>query len=357
MASSSSQPIMASSSLQPIMASSSSQRLWHPVRYSRLWPLVHHSLWKISQSTRHCINLYLKATWIRYNNSIVLEHGDFYNVIYLCRGITKQSQRMDDRTKYMLLHKSILEGNLESVRRLCDSDDHALEARITVNCDTTLHIAVRMGRQHSPFKRCNFGNVQAAEKIMRKEPDSNEVANNGGWIPLIEAARHAHKEMITYLLQFSESYLQSVRNSEDKAGVFFLNWLIIAGFYGEFNFFMDTLKGYLALDLVYRHSSFATTELDGGESLLRTLAGQPSAFPSGDAEYHNALQIAVMNRQEKVFNLLKKMSCSKQLFMVQDNSRNNILHLPGKLAPQYQLNRIRGAALQMQRELQWLQVL
>ncbi|KAJ0016736.1 hypothetical protein Pint_12056 [Pistacia integerrima] len=41
------------------------------------------------------------------------------------------------------------------------------------------------------------------------------------------------------------------------------------------------------------------------------------------------------------------------LLMSQDKSENNILHLAGKLAPLYQLNRIPGAALKMQRELQW----
>ncbi|PON82527.1 PGG domain containing protein [Trema orientale] len=36
-----------------------------------------------------------------------------------------------------------------------------------------------------------------------------------------------------------------------------------------------------------------------------------------------------------------------------DNSGNNMLHVAGLLAPSNQLNRIQGAALQMQRELQW----
>lgn len=36
-----------------------------------------------------------------------------------------------------------------------------------------------------------------------------------------------------------------------------------------------------------------------------------------------------------------------------DNFSNNILRLAGNLAPKDQLNRVSGAALQMQRELQW----
>ncbi|KAJ0080796.1 hypothetical protein Patl1_12182 [Pistacia atlantica] len=41
------------------------------------------------------------------------------------------------------------------------------------------------------------------------------------------------------------------------------------------------------------------------------------------------------------------------LLMSQDKSGNNILHLAGKLPHLCQLNRIPGAALKMQRELQW----
>ncbi|KAJ0080960.1 hypothetical protein Patl1_12165 [Pistacia atlantica] len=48
------------------------------------------------------------------------------------------------------------------------------------------------------------------------------------------------------------------------------------------------------------------------------------------------------------------MSCHKHLLLMFDNDfGNNILHFAGKLAPPYQLSRIPGAALQMQRELQW----
>ncbi|KAJ0018770.1 hypothetical protein Pint_12040 [Pistacia integerrima] len=259
MSSSSSQPIMASSSPQPIMASSSSQ----PVMFrSSPQPIM-----------------------LRSSSQPIMASGS-----------SKSSpQPMDDLSRYMLLHKSILEGNLQLVREFCDSNKHALEARITVNLDTALHVAVRTGSAVNHITEylvtrmsidqmtlknndgntvlsiaAIVGNVQAAKNIIRIKPNLNKVSNNSGWIPLIEAARHAQKEMITYLLPFEEEFMMSVRSSEDKDGVFFVNLLIFAGFYD------------LALKLVRRHSIFATTELYGGESLLGTLAGQPSAFPSGD---------------------------------------------------------------------------
>ncbi|GKF52618.1 hypothetical protein Tco_0159528, partial [Tanacetum coccineum] len=36
-----------------------------------------------------------------------------------------------------------------------------------------------------------------------------------------------------------------------------------------------------------------------------------------------------------------------------DSSMNNMVHLPGRLAPSYVLSRTTGAPLQLQRELQW----
>ncbi|KAK2971012.1 hypothetical protein RJ640_000361 [Escallonia rubra] len=65
-------------------------------------------------------------------------------------------------------------------------------------------------------------------------------------------------------------------------------------------------------------------------------------------------QIAILNRSEKVFNLIYQMGEHKQFMnMVTDSSENNILHLAGILAPLHKLNLTSGAALQMQRELQW----
>ncbi|KAK3019744.1 hypothetical protein RJ639_004445, partial [Escallonia herrerae] len=69
---------------------------------------------------------------------------------------------------------------------------------------------------------------------------------------------------------------------------------------------------------------------------------------------YSIFQLAIINRCEKVFNLIYQMGEQKHfLNMLIDNSGNNILHLAGRLAPLHKRNLISGAALQMQRELQW----
>ncbi|XP_038719552.1 uncharacterized protein LOC120012280 isoform X1 [Tripterygium wilfordii] len=63
---------------------------------------------------------------------------------------------------------------------------------------------------------------------------------------------------------------------------------------------------------------------------------------------------AIKYRQENIFNLTDKLDARKSsTFADVDSLGNNVLHLAAQLAPFPRLSRISGAALQMQRELQW----
>ncbi|XP_024039128.1 protein ACCELERATED CELL DEATH 6 [Citrus clementina] len=64
----------------------------------------------------------------------------------------------------------------------------------------------------------------------------------------------------------------------------------------------------------------------------------------------NIFDVAVLHRREKVFNLIHRVNYTTDLFSTEGNSGNNILHLAAKLVPS---SEVAGAALQMQRELQW----
>ncbi|KAJ9672608.1 hypothetical protein PVL29_026006 [Vitis rotundifolia] len=74
-------------------------------------------------------------------------------------------------------------------------------------------------------------------------------------------------------------------------------------------------------------------------------------------EYLNedVFKLAVVNRHEKIFNLICETGMHRQLIIRTrgDSNKDNILHLAGKLAPRHRLNLVSGAALQMQRELHW----
>ncbi|KAD6454935.1 hypothetical protein E3N88_09641 [Mikania micrantha] len=80
----------------------------------------------------------------------------------------------------------------------------------------------------------------------------------------------------------------------------------------------------------------------------------PNAIWNINEDGHNIIQHAVINRSEKVYNLLYQMSAHKNIYRtIKDPFKNNLLHLAARLAHENKLNPISGAALQIQRELQW----
>ncbi|KAL5715002.1 hypothetical protein ACHQM5_016892 [Ranunculus cassubicifolius] len=83
----------------------------------------------------------------------------------------------------------------------------------------------------------------------------------------------------------------------------------------------------------------------------------PNLQFSTDTESRDIFQIAAMHRQEKVFNLIYDMRNKKMITVRGDKSYNNLLHTVGLKTSSLQLDKISGAALQMQRELQWFKVI
>ncbi|XP_028770083.1 uncharacterized protein LOC114727547 [Neltuma alba] len=62
---------------------------------------------------------------------------------------------------------------------------------------------------------------------------------------------------------------------------------------------------------------------------------------------------AVANRNAEIFNLLRGFRFNNVVAAWIDEEKNSLLHMAASLAPASYLNSISGAALQMQRELQW----
>ncbi|GKD21753.1 ankyrin repeat-containing domain, PGG domain protein, partial [Tanacetum coccineum] len=80
----------------------------------------------------------------------------------------------------------------------------------------------------------------------------------------------------------------------------------------------------------------------------------PEAILSTDKSGYDIIQLAVIHRSERIYNLIYDIGERKNLYRtVVDSSKNNILHLAGRLAPSSKLNKITGAALQLQQDLQW----
>ncbi|KAI3894040.1 hypothetical protein MKW92_026058 [Papaver armeniacum] len=72
-----------------------------------------------------------------------------------------------------------------------------------------------------------------------------------------------------------------------------------------------------------------------------------------DDDGRGLFQIAVMYRQVNIFQYICQMRHKNKSASVLDYKQNNILHCVALLSPSRQLDRVTGAALQMQREIQW----
>ena len=77
-----------------------------------------------------------------------------------------------------------------------------------------------------------------------------------------------------------------------------------------------------------------------------------------DDESRSIFSVAVQYRHAKIFSLIYGLDFKSALTSSRDSSnKNNLLHMAGMSAPSTSINDIPGAALQMQRELQWFKVI
>ncbi|KAM7256638.1 hypothetical protein ACFE04_012379 [Oxalis oulophora] len=113
-------------------------------------------------------------------------------------------------------------------------------------------------------------------------------------------------------------------------------------------------KDYTTASSLFKRALLSAAPLGIYEVVQEIIMSFPQAIRFTDNENHNMFHLAVLNRQENVFNLIYDMGGYKHLLLVpEDTSGNNILHLAAKLAPKNRLSITPGAALQMQSELQW----
>ena len=93
------------------------------------------------------------------------------------------------------------------------------------------------------------------------------------------------------------------------------------------------------------------------EFVFEIIRVNPDLIWTQDDEDKNIFSAAVLYRRAKIYSLIYSVDLKNVLTYDGDTSFNNMLHMAGKLAGSTQLNRIPGAALQMQRELQWFKVI
>ena len=103
---------------------------------------------------------------------------------------------------------------------------------------------------------------------------------------------------------------------------------------------------------------FDATKEGNFEFLAELISSYPDLIWETDSHNRSIIHIAVLYRHANIFNLIHEIGSIKDLLATYgDPEDNNILHLVAKLPPLDRLNIVSGAALQMQQELLWFEVL
>ncbi|XP_026440688.1 protein ACCELERATED CELL DEATH 6-like [Papaver somniferum] len=286
------------------------------------------------------------------------------------------------------LHVAAGAGQSEFVIELVKTmDSEVLEQIDSANGDTALH-----------FASLN-ASLDAVRAIRKKNKLSTQIRNTKGWTPLLLCAAYVtkdRKDILEYLCIKTKKDLESdmLPPNDHEAPIFseYLGAELVcnvtaAGFYD------------VAFYLVKNYRNLATAQDGDGCTMLDVLAKKNSDFPSGTKlgfwkrriyslpgikqvylkklVHVQALELlkcvcleissmptkedilvflgsAVTHRKGKIFGIMYGTSPKKRLMACwRVESGNNILHLAARLPRPEVLSVVAGAALQMQRELQW----
>ncbi|CAN6707908.1 unnamed protein product [Malus baccata var. baccata] len=98
---------------------------------------------------------------------------------------------------------------------------------------------------------------------------------------------------------------------------------------------------------------FQAVGMGNVEFIAHICKANPELLRSVNPKKRGIFHFAIECRQEKIYDLIYGISTKDWMTNLVDSNSNNMLHMAGLLSPSAELNRIPGAALQMQRELQW----
>ncbi|KAK4564390.1 hypothetical protein RGQ29_006452, partial [Quercus rubra] len=113
-----------------------------------------------------------------------------------------------------------------------------------------------------------------------------------------------------------------------------------------------------SLYIIPRNLLFDAAKFGNAEFINILIRTYPHLVWKTDDFHRSLFHIAVIYRQESVFNLIYDIVVVKEIILTYvDAYKQNILHLAGKLSAPSLLNLVPGAALQMRREMLWFKEL
>ncbi|TXG68605.1 hypothetical protein EZV62_003540 [Acer yangbiense] len=297
---------------------------------------------------------------------------------------------------YRPLFHAAERGDCKTAKSFIDNDPRALTAEISIHLGTVLHIAAHccqwkfvlmlleldVSTPQSIAKKnasratvlhyvAEGGSLKTAEALVEKNADLPQMVDNKGYLPLLYSFSSESKELVRYLSLKTRVESPNFPYFIPELPVI-LHTLIQAGYHD------------IALYFVQRFPHLALAKDEYGNSLLKWLAENPSHFLSGSSlgflerwiykllgwlkrllwkaitQLVPILAIAVEVGNEEIVRILLRhfpdlmyLTIIPQRNLLQAAIELRQEKIIGRLAPPCKLFSISGAALQMQRELQW----
>ncbi|KAK2986179.1 LOW QUALITY PROTEIN: hypothetical protein RJ640_006214 [Escallonia rubra] len=191
-------------------------------------------------------------------------------------------------SQYLPLHKAALAGDWDTASTIIEKAPDAVRAIVTGFEETALMVAVRSKKRNAFVKKllekmllpdvaltekngatalhiaAVVGNIEAAELLVEKDPKLPNVGDIYKELPIHGAAAYGRREMVLYLFTVTEENPEQ-KPFEAESGGKLLRALISSGLYD------------IALYLLQRYPKLAWED----PHPLDSIAGKPSAFPSG----------------------------------------------------------------------------
>ncbi|KAK1435353.1 hypothetical protein QVD17_01114 [Tagetes erecta] len=312
----------------------------------------------------------------------------------------------DYATSDLPIHKAAIADDWDSVKRIFEQHPQLMTKQILE--ETPLIIAIGTNHSHRFVKKlvelivavgakdklfvascggnnplhyaAKVGNTTAARLLVEQNPDMTLVANPYGNMPLTLAAFHGNKETMKYLLTVTPDLVTGDEGDSPYAGAAggdLITLTLKAGYYAptiknihdvKVNDYHRSLLIKLICQTVIEKvnhdtvwtilgSAVTTAVRYGSYDLIEECILTYPAIITYNVGGFNLFLAAIEHRQERVYNLLYKMYDHKVFASQQLDKEGNetALHIAAKLAPHHRLFVSTGAALQMQRELQWYQ--
>ncbi|GMP36904.1 hypothetical protein CsSME_00008852 [Camellia sinensis var. sinensis] len=279
--------------------------------------------------------------------------------------------------KYLPLQKAALTGDWEEAKRIIDGDGDALTAKITPDEEIALHVAVEtdialdLVRQYPHVAKSRFQSRYALGEMAKKVSAFRSGSHFNHWQSIIyyyvpvkveqsaeyserddtlNPTRQKVKAMLWRVLELLVPPIKHIQHIQEQK-LKHNQALQLVKYLCEEVRSLEDLKAYRSLA---KRPLLVAAKLGIHEIIEEIVNSFPRAILAKDSENRNIFQLAVIKRHQNVFNLLYQMGEFKQYFTrLEDHNGNTLLHLVGNQAPIEKLNVVPGAALQMQRELQW----